>query len=285
MQKDKKAILYHPTTLNCEYGFGDLISNLSSLPPNNLTIVDGDGSRYVVSFSVNSGISIISIKKLKNDELPKVADFDTGSNEINLEMPEGMSLSYKNIFVYDSQKNVLAMVRLSSCPQVGALRKCLEEIARENLLNCSRLRIQCPLIFKRGLADTLRNANSITMAKIRAEDYYGDNIDESRLEPYRRFMVGENCITTVEIKRKRQADIRDAVSELIADAIANGVPPDGISVQMRIDGEVIDFSKYYRQYPIQVRADVSNVKYLDYGDLEAKLLQIVSTFGVEDEAA
>ena len=123
------------------------------------------------------------------------------------------------------------------------------------------------------------------MAKIRAEDYYGDNIDESRLEPYRRFMVGENCITTVEIKRKRQADIRDAVSELIADAIANGVPPDGISVQMRIDGEVIDFSKYYRQYPIQVRADVSNVKYLDYGDLEAKLLQIVSTFGVEDEAA
>lgn len=286
MKKDKKAILYHPTALNCEYGFRDLILNLGLLPPDELIVSDEeDGARYVASFGKINNMYVISIKKLKNDELPKIADFNTGSNETNLEVPEGMSLSYKNTFVYDDRRNVLAMVRLSSCPQMTVLRKCLETLARENLQNCSRAKVKCQLIFKKGLADRLRNANSITMAKIRAEDYYGDNIDETRLEAYKRFRVGENCTSTIEIKRKQQEDIRDIVSEVIADAIANGAPPDGINVQMNVDGEKIDFSNYYKQYPIRVQADELNAKYLDYEDLTLKLAQVISIFGAEDEDA
>ena len=170
MKKNKKALLYHPTTLNCDYSFSKLVSELSLLPSSSLMTMDRESNRYVISFNVDSGIYTILLKKLKNDELPKVADFNTGSNEMDLEMPEGMSLSYKNVFVYDSRKNVLAAIRLSSCPQIGALRECLEKLAHENLPEYHHPKIKFNLIFKRGLADVLRKADSITMAKIKVED-------------------------------------------------------------------------------------------------------------------
>ena len=47
---------------------------------------------------------------------------------------------------------------------------------------------------------------------------------------------------------------------------------------MNIDGEDVDFQRYYKRHNIEVLMDQENQKYVDYIDLEDKLINALQSY-------
>ncbi|MBR2543659.1 hypothetical protein IKF03_03665 [Candidatus Saccharibacteria bacterium] len=282
--KQKDIFLYHPTIELCSYEFGELLKQISQLPLVDRIIADVDENRYILLVEQKLDTYIITLRKLKNDELPKIADTKTGDNESNLEIPSDMSLSYKNLFAYNSKNNSLAMTIINLCPRISTLRKILEKIAKDKMDGCAKITLRFVMVFRKGLTEKLMQANSITTAEFRADDYYGDNIDETRLKKYKDYLSGNGYIKTTKLKGKRGQNIKKVVAPIIEDILSNnGQLLDGINIKMTIDGEKIDFTRYYQKNTVDVLLDENNKRYLDYSDLEKKLITIAKNDIIYEE--
>lgn len=289
MQREKKVFIYHPNILGVRLGddgFAGVLNHLCS-SQNGIFSIDPDeqcSSRVILHIEHDGGNYAISLQKLKEEDLPKIANASDGSNEVDLAMPDGTALSFKNLFIYNHEKGILVSAKLGSCPQIGMLRKCLQKIIRNEIPGFERAIFITPMVFERGLVDKLRGAVSISMAQFSSQDFYGEEISGTRLDQYKEYLSGQGYAKTTKLKGLMGQNLKAQLAPIIDDIIANGgTLPEHIKIKMEIDGDSVDFSKYYKMYKIMVKVSETNHRYLDYNNLKLKLLQIVAEFNLTHE--
>lgn len=282
MMKRRSVVLYHPATVGCQVNFEQVLDELSALRKQQMIVLGPDNeSKYVVTIKTLLNKYVIIVQKLKIDDLPRIAQEADGQKEAPLVIPEGMSLSFKNIFIFDRDKNILAMSVLGSCPQVGALQRCLKELMRKYIDGCERGNCRFAMIMERGFTDALRDSTTITMAEFTSKDFYGESISEDRFDAYEKYLGGIGYTQKVKLRGIRGMNLKEKLLPVIDDIISYGLPPEEIGIKMAIDGEDINFSKYYKKYHIWVRVGGMRNKSLDYNDLERKMTQIVDGFRLD----
>lgn len=278
--KTKHIDFYHPTLNSDTYNFSFLLRTLiDKYGSDGKTVPIADGENLVVSARTTDGMIIICAQALKSDELPKVANESDGKDERNLEVPSGKSLSYKNIFIYSTSSNLLVTTNLSACPRVGKLKMFLKILGKEEGIITKDSDLAFLRIMDRGLVERLKQAKSITMAQFTSKEYYGgDSIDERNFEKYKEFLAGKNFEKTTKLRGKKGENIKNIVQFILDDIIGNHDMPDLFSIRMNIDGEPIDFQRYYKKYPLDVQMDRNNHKYVDYVDLEKRLIEAMNSY-------
>lgn len=281
--KQHDAFLYHPTLSGydgspCEL-FGELLSNPNTFPH----VITDRGGKFVLNLERRSeDIWLITVQALKSDEFPKMADDSDGRNEEDLTLPSGKSLSYKNIFIYSTPKNLFVAARLHSFPSTRRLAFCLKSVVEELEINNGAFSLRLGQLFEHSLVEKLRAANAITFAEFTSmSDYYGDNINEDRLTPYDQYLGGQDYTKTTRLRGKRGANIKHVVNAVIEDYIANGGLPEGLGVKMKVDGEDINFRKFFKKFPIDVMMEEENSNHIDYCLLERKLIDVIDNFEVQ----
>ena len=279
-KQNKNIFFYHPTTINCDIDFSEFVSWFAMLSQNARTYRLDSDCNIVIDIERRAEVFIITLYKLKNNELPKVANEMDGSEEVNLLMPQCKALSFKNIFIYRPKGNILATARLGGCPGVSTLKTSLMWIAKAN---SSDIKLRFDMIFRRDLSRVLRNANTITMVDIRADELCGEDIDLERSKLYHEYIGGRSYVKSTKLKAKKDENLKNIVINILEDIIANGQPPDGVSVKMTIDGRDINFEKYCEKQIISVETERQNGKYLDYDNLIEKMLQVVVSYREDNE--
>lgn len=276
MRKIKQVRLYHPQIMNIDNGSFDEILNRASSGER----IDLTNNSLIIKATRDGELWIITIQNLKNDELPKVADSANGEDEQNLDIPDGKALSYKNIFVYRPDNNLLACAALYGHPQIGKLRLCLEKIAQNLYGETAAIRIS--VIFNNDLIQRIRNCQRITAAELTSVDLDGEEIDESRLGLFKEFLGGHNIKRTTKIKGLRGENIRRILWPIVEDFLTHrddDIMP--LAIKMEMDGEKVDFQKYYKTYSVEIEMDDENQKYVNYDSLEGALKNIIRNGGIE----
>ena len=275
-QMTKIVNFYHPVlSSNFSLYFSDILKEISE--KGSIDIKASENDHFIVVVSTYNEFFVITIQNLKNDELPKVANSINGKDEQDLTIPQGKSLSYKNIFVYDRRKGIMACAVLSNCPQIGKLRACLQNFCSDNNLITKKSDLTFQYIMDHDLVERLKNANKITTATFTSKDYYdGDDIKEKHLEAYKDYLCGHNYYKTTKIKGRKGENIKSIVQSILDDIIGNNDMPESLDISMEIDGEKINFKKYYKKRTIQVNADMRNTKYIDYDNLKDALINCIT---------
>lgn len=277
--KTKNFYFYRPTLNRDNYTFPDLLNAVIEQGTNGKIVTIGE-ERMVVNAYRNGEPAIICVQYLKSDELPKVANESDGKDEQNLEVPQGKSLSYKNIFAYDDQQNLLITAHLHACPQIGRLKMCLREIGKEAGILSKNSDLTFSHIMDRGLVDKIKQAKTITTAEFTSRDYYsGEMIKEKNLLKYEDFLAGKNFDKITKLKSKNGENIKSIVQFVLDDIVGNNDMPDSFDIKMNIDGEEVDFQRYYKRHNIEVLMDQENQKYVNYKDLEDKLINALRSYG------
>lgn len=283
MQKEKKVFVYHPsiTGVSIPVDFGVVLGQLCS-SRGGVFVVDRDDhndNKIILRILRDAHNYVISVQKLKEEDLPKVASVNDGSNEVNLTMPEGTALSFKNLFIYNCDKGILVAAKLGSCPQIRNFRECLQKIVRDEISGFEHAILVTAMVFERGLTEKLNNAESITMAQFRSDDFYGEEVDGTRLEQYKDYLSGQGYTRTTKLSGIRGGNLKTKLMPIIEDIVSNGGElPEHMKIKMKIDGDEVDFGKYYKMYRVMVGVSESNHKYLDYDDLKLKLLGVIEEF-------
>lgn len=276
--KTKNIYFYRPTLKKDDYVFSDLL-NVVIRQGTNGKIVAISEERVVINAHQNGELIIISVQYLKSDELPKVANESDGKDEQNLEVPKGKSLSYKNVFVYDVPRNLLVAANLHACPQIGRLKMCLREIGKEVNMLSKNSDLTFSHIMDRGLVDKIKQAKTITTAEFTSRDYYsGEMIKERNLLKYEEFLAGKNFDKVTRLKGKSGENIKSIVQFILDDVVGNNDMPDSFEIKMNIDGEEVNFQRYYKRHNVEVQMDQENQKYVDYKDLERKLIETLQLY-------
>lgn len=276
--KTKNIYFYRPTLKKDDYVFSDLL-NVVIRQGTNGKIVAISEERVVINAHQNGELIIISVQYLKSDELPKVANESDGKDEQNLEVPKGKSLSYKNVFVYDVPRNLLVAANLHACPQIGRLKMCLREIGKEVNMLSKNSDLTFSHIMDRGLVDKIKQAKTITTAEFTSRDYYsGEMIKERNLLKYEEFLAGKNFDKVTRLKGKSGENIKSIVQFILDDVVGNSDMPDSFEIKMNIDGEEVNFQRYYKRHNVEVQMDQENQKYVDYKDLERKLIETLQLY-------
>lgn len=277
--KTKNFYFYRPTLNRDNYTFPDLLNAVIEQGTNGKIVTIGE-ERMVVNAYRNGELAVICVQYLKSDELPKVANESDGKDEQNLEVPQGKSLSYKNIFAYDDQQNLLITAHLHACPQIGRLKMCLREIGKEAGILSKNSDLTFSHIMDRGLVDKIKQAKTITTAEFTSRDYYsGEMIKEKNLLKYEDFLAGRNFDKITKLKSKNGENIKNIVQFVLDDIVGNNDMPDSFDIKMNIDGEEVDFQRYYKRHNIEVLMDQENQKYVNYKDLEDKLINELRSYG------
>ena len=275
MLKAKKVLLYH-AHVNGADDLGQILAKIGSLPQER-RIVDFGDVKIVLDLKPIDGSWIITLQELKSGELPKVANSQDGSDEIPLNIPDGKALSSKNVFVFDQDKNILGSIRLYGCQQMGRLRSCLEKIAY--LTGSDKVEIKFTVVFEKGLAMKLANAKEITTATFTSLDYDGSEIDEGRLSAYKEYLSGKGFQRKTIISGKRRCDnIKAVVQPIIDDFLSYGDAP--VDIEMKVDGENINFQRYYKTYSVSVQID--DQRFINYDDLTCKVCKVVESYSPDD---
>lgn len=289
MQKEKKVFIYHPSILGVELGNDGFAGVLNRLCPSQsntfpINLDNQDDNKAILHIERDGSNYAISLQRLKEKDLPKIANADDGSNEVDLMMPNGTALSFKNLFIYNHEKGILVSAKLGSCPQISMFRECLQKIIRSEIPGFERAIFVTRMIFERGLVGKLRDAVSISMAQFSSNDFYGEEISGTRLDQYKEYLSGQGYAKTTKLKGIRGQNLKTQLMPIIEDIVANGgTLPEHIKIKMEIDGDSVDFSKYYKMYKIMVKVDEANHRYLDYADLKSKLLEIIEGFNLANE--
>lgn len=278
VSKTKNFYFYHPTLNKDDYTFSDLLNFIIEQGTNGKIVTIGE-ERMIVNAYHNGKFVVIYVQYLKSDELPKVANESDGKDEQNLKVPQGKSLSYKNVFAYDDRQNLLVTARLHACPQIGRLKICLREIGKEVGILSKNSDLTFSHIMNRGLVDKIKQAKIITTAEFTSRDYYsGEMVKEKNLLKYENFLAGKNFDKITKLKGKNGESIKGIVQFILDDIIGNNDMPDSFDIKMNIDGEEVDFQRYYKRHNIEVLMDRKNQKYVDYKDLEDKLVNALQSY-------
>lgn len=278
ISKTKNFYFYRPTLNKDDYTFSDLLNVVIKQGVNGEIVTIGE-ERMIVNAYRNGKFVVIYVQYLKSDELPKVANESDGKDEQNLEVPQGKSLSYKNVFVYDDQRNLLITANLHACPQIGRLKMCLREIGKEANMLSKNSDLTFSHIMDRGLVDKIKQAKTITTAEFTSRDYYsGEMIKEKNLLKYENFLAGKNFDKITKLKSRNGENIKSTVQFILDDVVGNNDMPDSFDIKMNIDGEDVDFQRYYKRHNIEVLMDRENQKYVDYKDLEDKLIYTLQSY-------
>lgn len=278
LSKTKNFYFYRPILNRDGYIFSDLLNAVIGQGMNGKVVTIGE-ERMVVNACRSGEFTVIYVQYLKSDELPKVANESDGKDEQNLEVPQGKSLSYKNVFAYDIQRDLLIAAHLHACPQIGRLKMCLREIGKEVGILSKNSDLTFLHIMDRGLVDKIRQAKIITTAEFTSRDYYsGEMIKEKNLLKYESFLAGKNFDKITKLKGKNGESIKGIVQFILDDIISNNDMPDSFDIKMNIDGEEVDFQRYYKRHNIEVLMDQENQKYVDYKDLESKLINTLQSY-------
>lgn len=96
---------------------------------------------------------------------------------------------------------------------------------------------------------------------------------------YEDFLAGKNFDKTTKLKSKNGENIKSIVQFILDDIVGNNDMPDSFDIKMNIDGEEVDFQRYYKRHNIEVLMDQENQKYVDYRDLEDKLINVLQSYG------
>lgn len=144
--------------------FFDILSKIAE--KGSIDIKAPDNNHFIITASVYNGLFAITIQNLKNDELPKVANSTDGEDEQDLTIPQGKSLSYKNIFIYDKSKNIMTCAVLSNCPQIGKLRTCLQDYCKNNGFIKKKSDLTFQYLIDRNLVERLRNAKKLQQPRL-----------------------------------------------------------------------------------------------------------------------
>lgn len=270
MKKMKQVRLYHPQLMEAENGTIEDVLRRAT----NGEVIKLDDNRLILKTRQDEELWVITLQDLKNDELPKVADSANGEGEQNLDIPDGKALSYKNIFVYRPSDNVLAGIMLHGHPQIGKLRLCLDKIANDLYGDDASVRIN--IIFSNDLIRRIRSCRTITAAELTSLDFDGERISEPRLKLLKEFLGGHNVKRTTKIKGLRGENIKRMLWPIVEDFLSHrddDILP--LAIKMEMDGEKVDFQKYYKTYPVEVEMDKENEKYVDYNSLEDTIKSIL----------
>ncbi len=283
VSKTKNFYFYRPTLNKDDYAFSDILNVVVEQGANG-KIVTISEERMIVNAYRDSKLIVIYVQYLKSDELPKVANESDGKDEQNLEVPQGKSLSYKNVFVYDETQNLLITANLHACPQIGRLKMCLREIGKETSILSKNSDLTFSHIVDRGLVDKIKQAKTITTAEFTSRDYYsGEMIKEKNLLKYEGFLAGKNFNKTTKLKGKNGENIKSIVQFILDDVVGNNDMPDSFDIKMNIDGEEVDFQRYYKRHNVEVLMDQENQKYVDYKDLEGKLISALQSYSEHED--
>ncbi|MBQ3352667.1 hypothetical protein IJG91_03385 [Candidatus Saccharibacteria bacterium] len=279
--KEKKVLLYHPHVNHMDGNFGDLLDAIC-LEIGSEKVVDVGEVKLVFRLSKEDSVWFIRLQELKADELPKIADFENGANEKNLDLPDGKGLSYRNVFAYDEAKNIIASVKISGCPQNGRLKRCIESITKEIGI-LEKVTVRFSIIFEKGLVEKIRNAEVISVAEFSSLDYDGSSISEDRFSKYKDYIGGKDYSKITTIKGKNGANIKGVLQPVIDDFISHEDGALPVAIKMDIDNEPVDFQRYYKVRRIQVAMDNQSSKHVDYDDLLTKLKKIVGEYKEDEE--
>ena len=278
ISKTKNFHFYRPILNSDNYTFSDLLNVVIEQGANG-KIVTISEERMIVNAYRNDELTVIYVQYLKSDELPKVANESDGKDEQNLEVPQGKSLSYKNVFAYNDRQNLLITAHLHACPQIGRLKMCLREIGKDAAILSKNSDLTFSHIMDRGLVDKIKKAKTITTAEFTSRDYYsGEMIKEKNLLKYEDFLAGKNFDKTTKLKSKNGENIKSVVQFILDDIVGNNDMPDSFDIKMNIDGEDVDFQRYYKRHNIEVLMDQENQKYVDYIDVEDKLINALQSY-------
>ncbi len=194
-------------------------------------------------------------------------------------------MSYKNYFIFNSQNGVLGVAKLSLCPRVARLASVIRTVissSYESLGIPENARVNFSQIFETGLKERLRTAKTVTMAQITSFDYCGEDISEKDFGAYKDFMGGINYDKTTKLHGKKGENIIQTVQFILDDIISGNDFVENFRISMKVDGETIDFSKYFKKYSISVLMDEQNKKYVDYDDLIKKIISAIEQYGNEN---
>lgn len=96
------------------------------------------------------------------------------------------------------------------------------------------------------------------------------------MEAYKDYLCGHNYYKTTKLKGKKGENIKTIVQSILDDIIGNNDMPESLDISMEIDGEKINFKKYYEKRTIQVNTDKQNTKYIDYDSLKDELISCIA---------
>lgn len=283
MRKPRDVFLYHSACNHSDgLTFDVIVERIAELDTSKRSVVVR-GVRSVLCIESTDDFWILSLQNLSNDDLPKVANDDDGGDEQNLDVPQGKAMSYKNCFVFNRKTNVLGMAKISMCPRVARLAAVINSIIRqeyEELGVPEDTKVRFPQIFEKGLAERLSSAKTITMAQISMKDYYGDNVKEKDFGAYKDYMGGLNYSKVTKLHGRNGANIKEVVQFIIDDVVQCNDIVNDFEISMKVDGERINFSQYFKRYNVSVLMDENNHKYVDYVDLIREVASIVGAYGV-----
>ena len=95
-------------------------------------------------------------------------------------------------------------------------------------------------------------------------------------------MGGINYDKTTKLHGKKGENIIQTVQFILDDIISGNDFVENFRISMKVDGETIDFSKYFKKYSISVLMDEQNKKYVDYDDLIKKIISAIEQYGNEN---
>lgn len=271
--------LLHPLTDSEDIKFSDILIKVGQMNDEGRTVFYEDlNIKLILKIALKNNLKIITLQELKTGELGKIADEDTGENEEPLGMPPGKLLSYKNIFIYDEKQNILGYVKLNSHPQQGKLKFHLEKIL-QNLDDYKNIKIRFGAIFEKGLVEKIKNAKNITTAEFVSTTDAEDVKNNETMKKHQDWLGGKYFNKTTKITGKKGANIKSIIQSFIDDYLGNNdISENFTKIGMTIDGEYVNFFKYWKKIPVEILEDRDDKKYVNYKDLEEKLLEIVSNY-------
>lgn len=275
----RNAFVYHPTVVSEEgINFEDILRSIGEYDEPIQINVDSH-TNYSLKIAERDGFFVLSLQRLSNGNLPFVANMADGSDEKQLEIGDNEGLSFKNIFVFNLNTNKLFGIRPDNLPKAGRLRLCLQDLYNKTV--SEKVKIRFGAVMNRDLVNIINDAKTITSATITSLDR-GDNINEPLLTKYDQYLGGVDYIKTTKLKGKKGANIKHLVAGILSD-ITDGYELESyLGISMCIDGQSINFNRFYRQIPLDLKEDSRNKRYLDYSDLEEKLIRLAKDYKDEE---
>ena len=159
---EKKVVLYHLTLESDIFdNFSDVLERISQENETDRRIVIKPDNFIVKVSQKDNERFLITIQRLTDEDLPKMADGDNGENEEELSIPDGKKLSYKNVFIYDKNDSMLAMAKLQGHPQNGKFTKCITELVKHYAEPNNKFNIHLAQITDNDLREKIKNAKNI----------------------------------------------------------------------------------------------------------------------------
>lgn len=246
---------------------------------NDSFLYSDDENNYLFDVSEAKEYIVIKLQKLKDKELPEIADKKSGKNPEPLKLPDDKALLFENCIVYHKAKKVFAMARLSERPQNRIFCQMIAEMYLQ--IDQRKVRFRLCAILKNDLRKKLIEAKTISELEFSSSTFYNENetVKQGRdFTKYEDFMSHDaNVEKEVKLKGKNGANLRKRLEFMIDDFIEDNMPTLK-KFKLKLDGEELNLMRYFYKNEIDIVLDPGNQRNILLKDLEDKLKQELENY-------